>query len=436
MDSNLFEVVNFPIVLIYFINLTKSYFLMQTTKDRDVIEGKSHELEEQKLRQEVKAAGLVSVVPQILDVASRITGMGFTAIARVTDTRWIACGVNDKINFGMKAGDELIIAETFCTRVRTHNAPIIIEDVPNDAIYCDHAIPAQYGFKSYISVPIRLPDGEFFGTLCALDPEPAKIDRSEIIGMFDLFSKLIGLHIHAAIQLENAEDSLLREKQGAELREQFIAVLGHDLKNPLGAIQGSADILSKLDQSPKSTTFIEIIKDSCKRMNSLIEDILDFARGRLGEGIVINGKCEKDLEAAVNKAITEIKVANPAHEIRVKHEIDEPVYCDQPRLLQVVSNLLANAVAYGENKTPIRVETQTNKEFFILKVKNQGKKISDELMPILFNPYCRGDKSRDGLGLGLYISSEIAKAHKGVLTVTSDDQETCFCFTISLRRPV
>jgi len=71
-----------------------------------------------------------------------------------------------------------------------------------------------------------------------------------------------------------------------------------------------------------------------------------------------------------------------------------------------------------------------------LKVKNQGKKISDELMPILFNPYCRGDKSRDGLGLGLYISSEIAKAHKGVLTVTSDDQETCFCFTISLRRPV
>ncbi len=388
------------------------------------------DISEQQLQYEVNAASLVEVVPKILDVVCRITGMRFAALARVTDSRWIACTVHDQIDFGMEKGDELKIAETFCTTVHKSDEPVIIDDVPNDSTYCKHPIPAQYGFKSYISMPIKLPNGEFFGTLCALDPEPLKINSPEIIGMFDMFIELIGLHVFAALQLEKAEDSLLREKQTAALREQFIAVLGHDLRTPLGAIQGSAEILGKLETNPKSLSFISVIQDSCKRMGALIEDVLDFARGRLGEGIDLNCKFEQNLENAINQVIEEIKVTNPTCDFKVMHSIQSDVWCDQGRLLQIVSNLVSNAVSYGDNDQPIIIQTETTQEQFSFKVTNYGPKIPEEKMPFLFNPFCRDDKSRNGLGLGLYISSEIAKAHKGTLVATSTDEKTYFGLSI------
>lgn len=392
----------------------------------------SSDLEEKRLQEEVKAASMVEVVPRILDVVCKITGMRFAAMARVTDSRWIACTVQDNIDFGMKAGDELSIAETFCTTVHQNDEPVLIDDVSNDTVFCQHPIPAQYGFKSYISMPIKLPNGEFFGTLCALDPNPATVKSSEITGMFELFTELIGLHVYGALKLEKTEERLLQEKQNAALREQFIAVLGHDLRNPIGAIQGSASILSRIEHTPKASPLIKVITDSCQRMMSLIDDVSDFARGRLGEGIVINCQPETDLITAIDATIEEIKIAENSCDIRVIHRIEETVSCDKQRLLQIVSNLVANAVAYGDKEKPIMVGTETIQGQFIFKVKNSGIKIPDDRMDYLFHPFCRDDKSRNGLGLGLYISSEIAKAHKGTLTATSTDEETCFCLSIPL----
>ena len=404
---------------------------MQSTQNQEHLK-KVTDISEQQLQQEVKAASLVDVAPKILDVICRITGMRFSAIARVTDSRWIACAVKDEINLGMKIGDELKIAETFCTTVHKSDEPVIIDDVPNDSNYCSHPIPAQYGFKSYISMPIKLPNGDFFGTLCALDPQPAQVKNSETTGMFALFAELIGLHVYAALQLERAEESLLREKQTAALREQFIAVLGHDLRTPLGAIQSSAEILSRLEVTPKAVPLVKVIKDSCKRMGSLIEDVLDFARGRLGEGVTLNCKLESNLATAIDQVVEEIQVANPSCCFEIDHDISADVWCDQERFLQVVSNLVSNAVSYGDKEQPVKIRTETSQENFTLKVTNSGSKIPEERMPFLFNPFCRDDKSRNGLGLGLYISSEIAKAHKGTLIATSDDEQTCFCLSIPL----
>jgi GAF domain-containing protein len=90
----------------------------------------------------------------------------------------------------------------------------------------------MYRFQSYISMPIFLKDGMFFGTLCAIDPRPARLKNPETIGMFKLFAELIAFHLDAADRLATSEASLSGERQTAELREQFIAVLGHDLRNP------------------------------------------------------------------------------------------------------------------------------------------------------------------------------------------------------------
>src|ERR1700692_1228426 len=96
-------------------------------------------------------------------------------------------------------------------------------------------------------MPIVLADGTFFGTLCALDPRPARLDTPETIGMFKLFAELIAIHLDAVDRLAASEARLLSERETSELREQFITVLGHDLRNPLASIAAGAKILTKTD---------------------------------------------------------------------------------------------------------------------------------------------------------------------------------------------
>src|SRR5277367_1574155 len=122
--------------------------------------------------QDIAAVGSIKAIPTILDIVCRTTGMRFAAVARVTEDRWIACSVRDDIAFGLKPGSELKIESTICHEIRQSGRAVIIDNVAEDAIFREHCTPAMYGFQSYISVPIRLADGSFFGTLCAIDPAP------------------------------------------------------------------------------------------------------------------------------------------------------------------------------------------------------------------------------------------------------------------------
>ena len=125
------------------------------------------------LQADIDAVGAIGAVPTILDVVCRATGMGFAAVARVTEQRWICCAVNDLIQFGLQPGGELKVETTICHEVREMRAPVVIDHVAEDSLYCRHHTPAMYGFQSYISMPIVLEDGRFFGTLCAIDPSRA-----------------------------------------------------------------------------------------------------------------------------------------------------------------------------------------------------------------------------------------------------------------------
>src|SRR4051794_26075229 len=141
---------------------------------------------------DVAAVSRIGAIAPMLEVICKTTGMGFAAVARVTQDRWVACALLDEIDFGLKPGDELDVASTLCSEIRDDGKPVIIDDVAEHDVYCSHPTPARYGFRSYISMPIRLRDGSFFGTLCAIDPRPAKLDNPTTIGMFRLFADLIG----------------------------------------------------------------------------------------------------------------------------------------------------------------------------------------------------------------------------------------------------
>ncbi|MBA3667244.1 MAG: GAF domain-containing protein [Sphingomonas sp.] len=121
------------------------------------------------------------VIRLILAELCNVTRMGFAAVARVTEERWIACQVEDRIEFGLDPGDELNIKQTICDDIRQCGQAIVIDEVGIDPVWRTHPIPMLYGFESYASLPITLDDGSFYGTLCVLDPEPRALSAKQTV---------------------------------------------------------------------------------------------------------------------------------------------------------------------------------------------------------------------------------------------------------------
>ena len=304
---------------------------------------------------EVGATAGIPAVPTILDVICRTTGMGFAAVARVNETRWIACGVTDDIAFGLRPGGELEVETTICHEIRKHHDPVVINNVAESEVYCHHPAPAMYGFQSYISMPIILPDGSFFGTLCAIDPKPRMLNSPKVIGMFKLFAELIAFHLDANARLTTSEAVLLREREVSDLREHFIAVLGHDLRNPLAAISAGAELLLTTPLNRRASRMVNVIQASVKRMSGLIDDVMDFARGRLGSGLVLTRDGSTSVKPILDQVIEELRSTRADRAIETEFALDEPVNCDPVRIAQLLSNLLGNALTHGAPDQPIRV---------------------------------------------------------------------------------
>ena len=138
---------------------------------------------------EVEAVRAIPSVDAMLQEVCRITGMGFAAVAHVTRERWVACQLVDKIEFGLNPGDELKIKTTICDEIRASGQAVFIDEVASDPHWHRHHTPALYGFKSYISVPIVLEDGSFFGTLCAIDPARSRVVLSTVLPQIEAFAR-------------------------------------------------------------------------------------------------------------------------------------------------------------------------------------------------------------------------------------------------------
>lgn len=385
---------------------------------------------------EVGAVQRIGAVPKILDLVGRMTGMGFIAIARVTSQQWVCCAVRDNINFGLREGGELQVQTTICNEIRQHGRTVVINDVRTDGTFCNHPTPAMYGFRSYISAPIMLTDGTIWGTLCAIDPIPRELDTPEILSSFQLLGELIAAQLELNDRLEESQADLrasqarlLDERKTSELREQFIGVLGHDLRNPLASIEAGMRILLKDHTTQRAPAIVLGVQKSVLRMAALVDNIMDFARGRLGGGLTIKRDATQPLTPVLEQVIAELKLAWPDVAIEASMDIEEPVDCDRSKMGQLFSNLLGNAITYGDQGRPIRVSARTSDGMFELAVVNYGAPISERAMGNLFKPYTRGDRpSQQGLGLGLYIASQIAQAHGGTLSASSSQDETRFTF--------
>ena len=218
-----------------------------------------------------------------------------------------------------------------------------------------------------------------------------------------------------------------------EAREQFIGILGHDLRTPLASIVAGIEILRELPQPVG--TIVARMGRSANRIEAIIRDLLDFARGRLGGGIPVAPRpC--DMRSICEEVVEEIRQAHPARSIRLEATGDLRGEWDPDRVEQVLSNLLGNAIAHGSD--PVVVATRPTEDRVVTSVHNQGPPISEAMLPTLFEPFTRVDQDvpdrggrHDGLGLGLYIAREIVQAHGGTLSVTSvADEGTRFTFAL------
>jgi len=234
---------------------------------------------------------------------------------------------------------------------------------------------------------------------------------------------------------ENAR-ALQSSEDEALLREQFIAILGHDLRNPLAAIGSAVRIASRQPNDEKVAAMLAAINGSAERMANLIDSTMDFARARLGGGIPVDLKRVENLNDGFENVVDEIRLTHPDRHIQKSLKFETALVCDPARLDQLLSNLVANAVTHGSRNKPITVATYEENGHFVLSVENSGKRIPKDALSNLFEPFVRADKSDSlqGLGLGLYIADQIAKAHCGKIAATSDATGTVFRLDIPLEQ--
>lgn len=221
-------------------------------------------------------------------------------------------------------------------------------------------------------------------------------------------------------------------------RNIFLGILGHDLRTPLGAIQLGAEVLLLDDNlTAKPTMLASRIYTSAKRANKIVTDLLDFTRSQSGAGLPVH-RIETNLAEVCEGMVEEVRAYNPERQITYETSGNLIGSFDASRMEQVFSNMISNAVQHGSKTAAIKVGMRGEQEHAVFTVHNQGHPIAKDAVADIFNPmsrhsqYAEGEHGpHSGLGLGLYIASEIVSAHKGTIGVESD-AELGTTFTVRL----
>jgi signal transduction histidine kinase len=216
-----------------------------------------------------------------------------------------------------------------------------------------------------------------------------------------------------------------------EVRGRFISILGHDLRDPLSTVKISADIMGHSDKLPAELKLvITRIARATERMQRMISEVLDFARGHLGGGIPANPTLN-DMGDICRHVVDEQGAVHADRTIAIATSGDLRGPFDRDRVTQAIANLVANGLEHGSGDVEVVACETADHHHVITTVTSHGKPIPPDVLPRLFDPFARGDASisRRGLGLGLYIVHQIALAHGATVEVASDPSATSFTIT-------
>ncbi len=247
------------------------------------------------------------------------------------------------------------------------------------------------------------------------------------------------LRFNEAIDQAVAESVSSYSLELEKARDTFTAILGHDLRSPLGAIVMSAHNAASHDIPEPAMRAMETIQRNAKQMQALIRNLLDFAGQRLGREMPMHPE-EGSLIETCRAAIAELMASHPSRTFEFEHDGDLQGYFDPARVGQALSNLLNNAINHGESGCPVNVRARAEAQELVVDVTNIGRTIPpDALRAIMDDPIAGvhpGSEGSSGLSLGLYIAQQVAKAHGGSVTAVSRDNETRFSLRLPKERPL
>ncbi|HVY46471.1 MAG TPA: ATP-binding protein [Minicystis sp.] len=342
---------------------------------------------------------LAETVPQVDEVTVLLREDGEL---RVRATR----GLEEELARGFTVA----VGTGFAGAVAASRQPLLLRDAANDPLVKSDVL-RSLGVRALYGVPL-VDAGELVGVAHMGSRRAFEFPEEDMI----LFRAVA----NRATAIIATRSALERERRIEALREQFIAVLGHDLRAPLQAILGSTQLLLKrgrLDEHDAKS--VARVARAAERMSRLTTDVLDFARSRLGGGmpLVIS---DADLVEVARTACEEAELAFAGREVALSAPSSLPVRCDADRVAQLVSNLVANALKHGAPDAPVTVTVADGPGVATIAVHNDGAPIPDELLPNMFEPFRQGERrGSHGIGLGLYIAKEIVVAHGGSIEVRS-----------------
>ncbi|RAJ93035.1 GAF domain-containing protein [Larkinella arboricola] len=393
---------------------------------------------------DIRRVNKIDIVPTLLDVVCQTTGMRFAAIARVTQDRWIACSVRDEIQLGILPGGELKIETTICNEIRDSHQPVVIDHVQENEQFCNHPTPIMYGFQSYISFPIILKSGEFFGTLCALDPKPAKVENATIKGMFMAFADLISFHLQQIELLEQSDQAvknLSRQLTNTiDENRQYRHASNHSIQEPLRKLRIFSellvDVVRKNDVGQAEQLALKI-NAGAERLSLMIKNLSDFS--------ILDAKDTTvelaDLNAILASVCTQLSPQLKARNATLHLDVLPSIKGFPFQLEHLFYQLLSNAIKFAKKEVPLVIsisyrpvtaseisdQLSAGNRYIEIQIADNGIGIDKSQLEKIFDMFAQlpHNKVREGTGLGLTYCRKIIRNHFGLITIQSEvDQGT------------
>ncbi|KUM34161.1 GAF domain-containing protein [Pseudomonas sp. EpS/L25] len=370
----------------------------------------------------------LDAITTLLRVVCDLSGLKFAAVAEVSEQRWTACAVHDRLDYGLAVGTELELEATFCSHVRSSHDPVIIADVAQDPAYCDHPLPQLYGWGSYVSLPVFRPNGTFFGTLCGFDRVPAPLlAQPSTIVTLEGFARLLGELIAHEEQRRDETPGPRSDSDLQALREQLLALLDDDLHRPLQRLSHAAAAWA--EQLPAVHPWQAEARQLARRS----ADGADFVRARLGHGPLLKPTLVNGVNEAFEALIGELVVRCPDRRFSTALPASPgALRLDLPHLLRALEAVLEFGVAGSAPGGVIHLQGEIKERTYRLQVEYPGPPLEAATLPQLFQPrlVTSGTDASPRLEVGLYLAQEIVRGHGGVLTARTQDGRNRLTLTL------
>lgn len=387
------------------------------------------------LYKDFSAVKKISIVPSMLDTICRLTGLGFAAVARVTQDRWLACTVLDQVNFGLKEGAELKIETTICNEIRDSRKAVVIDHVDEDPEYFNHHTPKLYGLQSYISFPIILKNGEFFGTLCAIGTEPALLNDAKITGTFKLFAELLSFHLQSIDLMEKSFDVLQDTKRRLASshteNQHYQQITQHNFQEQIRKINLFSDILLNSTVEADTTELREAarkINTSARELSNLVHHINAFSELSVSDEAFVS----VDLNRLLGDVCQKFQNESPHAPVTFSHDQLPVVQGQAGQLHALFYQLISYMAAIGSGNAS-ELKTSVNKLspaevnaslpldksllYAELSFEYRNREVEEHHLDHIFDIIVHAKEAlhADRYESGLAASRKIIEAHKGYI---------------------